>query len=172
MTGASTTTYLPTATTVLTRSKLPISTAASVSEETSTQKEGSSEDRYPPTDVKDRHIGRNVQTTFTMATTTSKVRTLVVSNHGIGNLATTTKLSEDEDSCALLNGVLCQFGCASREKCECPESSHVTAVNGACVQRTMKTTSSTCLAKRDVNATWDSRLRALHIYSREVTFCA
>lgn len=55
-------------------------------------------------------------------------------------------------------------------RCECPQHTHVIAFNGACVERTTKTTPSMCLAKRDVNATWDARLRVLHIYSEEVAF--
>uniref|UniRef100_A0A0M3IPW8 Fibronectin type-III domain-containing protein n=1 Tax=Ascaris lumbricoides TaxID=6252 RepID=A0A0M3IPW8_ASCLU len=54
------------------------------------------------------------------------------------------------------------------KRCECPQHTHVIAFNGACVERTTKTTPSMCLAKRDVNATWDARLRVLHIYSEEV----
>ncbi|VDK24481.1 unnamed protein product [Anisakis simplex] len=75
--------------------------------------------------------------------------------------------SSNQVSCALRNGVLCKFGCVSRMKCKCPEVDHVLASNGACVEKSTKSLSM-CLSKRDVNATWDPRVRVLHIYSHEV----
>uniref|UniRef100_A0A915C348 Fibronectin type-III domain-containing protein n=2 Tax=Parascaris univalens TaxID=6257 RepID=A0A915C348_PARUN len=158
-------TKLPTA---LPTMKLHAYSATDTLAETQAQKEQKSGDMYRIATPVSQNFNENIEKQNSMVMAVPELRASTISTSLAAKTDKVRKPSNDENMCTLLNGVQCQFGCASHEKCECPQHSHVIAFNGACVKRTTKATPSMCLAKRDVNATWDARLRVLHIYSEEV----
>ncbi|VDM99004.1 unnamed protein product [Thelazia callipaeda] len=81
------------------------------------------------------------------------------------------KLITNSTVCILANGVICEFGCFDKTKCNCfLRSSHVLIENGACVERSDHGSSHVCLAKADVKAIWSPQTHTLQIRSKEFNF--
>ncbi|PAV68827.1 hypothetical protein WR25_03550 isoform D [Diploscapter pachys] len=78
-------------------------------------------------------------------------------NDKLSSVATTSadlRLHEKSKKCMLYNGAICEFGCETRKSCYCPLDTHVKMENGLCMSRDL-VSQTTCLPKRDINATWD-----------------
>uniref|UniRef100_A0A158R5I7 Fibronectin type-III domain-containing protein n=1 Tax=Syphacia muris TaxID=451379 RepID=A0A158R5I7_9BILA len=115
-----------------------------------------------PTKLRSADVTKNSEAIF--ATTATKSREIRMHQKSMVPLK--------DGTCMLNNGVLCEFGCETSEKCICPEPKYSLESSGECklnAEQIIAPNSTTeCIYTDDINATWDLQLMLLKIYSNQL----